>query len=324
LKKLLTIAVPTFNRSAYLERLLAALADATVDLGDAVEIIVSDNASADETPDVLRRLAARLPGVRIVNNAVNIGAEANVQQCFDLAVGEYVWIIGDDDMPKRGAIPAIVRTLAAEQPDIAYLPSEWVDDAISPDQGALFDESRYSMVDALTFGRRVNVFVTFLSGMIVKKSQDVADVPPMTTGSNLPQLGWILPALKHGRSFLVFRDAPVVATGGNSGGYAVIEVFGINLSAMVARVFGRGSPMHNAIIGRTVISYLPQLVLNIRTGSGGDFVANFPWQKLRREIGRYPGYWGFVVPVGKAPLPIARSVLLSARIVAKLGRMLRG
>lgn len=321
MKNLLTIAVPTFNRSAYLERLLAALADATVDLGDAVEIIVSDNASTDETPDVLRRLASCLPGARIVSNAANIGAEANVQQCFDLAAGKYVWIIGDDDMPKRGALLAIVRTLATEQPDIAYLPSEWVEDAISPDQGARFNESRYAMVNALTFGRRVNVFVTFLSGMIVKKSHAAADVVPMATGSNLPQLGWILPALKHGNSFLMFRDAPVVATGGNSGGYAVVKVFGVNLPVAIEGAFGRGSPMYRAIVGRTVTGYLPQLVWNVRTGSGG-FAAEFPWEALRREIGRFPAFWGLVMPIGRAPLPVARGALLAARALGKLGRML--
>ncbi len=319
MKKLLTIAIPTFNRKDYLERLLMALADETAGLDDEVEIIVSNNASTDNTSDVLRCFATRMPHARIISNATNIGADANVRQCFELAAGEYVWIIGDDDLPKRGAVASIVRVLATEQPDLAYLPSDWVAEAISMDQGARFDASRYDVVDALTFGRRVNVFVTFLSGLIVKAAYDDAEL--MIEGSNLSQLGWVLPALRQGRVFIVFQDAPVVATGGNSGGYAVVKVFGVNLPVAVERAFGRRSPMYRAIIGRTVTGYLPQLVWNVRTGSGA-FSAEFPWAALREKIGRFPAFWGLVMPIGRAPLPVARGVLLAARAVSKLSRML--
>jgi abequosyltransferase len=48
-KPLLTIAIPTYNRAGYLKELLSILADQLKD-EPRVELIISDNASPDETP----------------------------------------------------------------------------------------------------------------------------------------------------------------------------------------------------------------------------------------------------------------------------------
>ncbi|MCS6773581.1 MAG: glycosyltransferase, partial [Thermoflexales bacterium] len=49
---LLTIAIPTYNRSRELDRQLAWAVEAIAGRWQDVELIVSDNASPDETPHV--------------------------------------------------------------------------------------------------------------------------------------------------------------------------------------------------------------------------------------------------------------------------------
>lgn len=317
---LLTIAVPTYNRCSYLERLLSALIEMTQGLEGRVELFVSDNASSDGAEDLLRSLEVRAPHLRWVRNTTNIGVDANISQCFRAATGRFVWIIGDDDMPKPGVVAAMVELLQGRDPDLVYLPSEWLPDVQTPTQGSPVRSTAVVPYDKVAFARHVNVWITFLSGIIVRKSHaDGSDLDALV-GTNLIQLGWVLPALRHGQCLLVCEDRLVLATSGNTGGYAVIKVFGINLSMIVARTFGRNSAVHRAIIGPAVASYLPQLVWNIRTGAGGRFDAVFPWRELRGEIGRYPSYWGLVVPIGRAPRPIARGALLVSRVVAKLRR----
>ncbi len=51
----LSIAIPTYNRARFLDRLLSALDD-QLRLQPGVELIVSDNASPDETPQIVSTL----------------------------------------------------------------------------------------------------------------------------------------------------------------------------------------------------------------------------------------------------------------------------
>ena len=86
-----TIGIPTFNRAELLSIAIeAALSQSYPEL----EIIVSDNASTDETPTVVRQFGDR---VRYVRNESNIGAVANFRKVAELATGEFFSWLQDDD-----------------------------------------------------------------------------------------------------------------------------------------------------------------------------------------------------------------------------------
>jgi glycosyltransferase involved in cell wall biosynthesis len=88
-----SVCLPTYNRSGYLSQTLASvLAQTFTDF----EVIVSDNCSTDSTPDVVG--ARKDPRIRYVRNERNIGLFPNMNQCLELARGEYVCILHDDDV----------------------------------------------------------------------------------------------------------------------------------------------------------------------------------------------------------------------------------
>jgi hypothetical protein len=88
----LTIAIPTLNRANLLGRAIdSALAQTSSD----VEIIVSDNASTDETSAVLERYKGR--GVRIFRQAKTIPASRNGEFLINQAQGEFFLGLSDDD-----------------------------------------------------------------------------------------------------------------------------------------------------------------------------------------------------------------------------------
>ena len=93
-KPLLTIAIPTYNRARYLKELLTVLFDQLRD-EPRVELIISNNATPDETPAVVNEFVKRGLQVRYLCNETNIGPDANFLQCFEQARGKYVWILGD-------------------------------------------------------------------------------------------------------------------------------------------------------------------------------------------------------------------------------------
>jgi glycosyltransferase involved in cell wall biosynthesis len=99
MKKLLTIAIPTYNRAKLLDTQLSWLARAVKGFEDEIQIFVSDNCSTDNTQDVIKKWKEQLSNVTFnsCRNVENIGVMKNIQHCLSSASTKYVWAIGDDD-----------------------------------------------------------------------------------------------------------------------------------------------------------------------------------------------------------------------------------
>ncbi len=118
-RPLLSICIPTFNRADLLGPSLSALCRELATTGDKAEIIVCDNASTDRTPEVLLQFQ-ETPHVRIFRNDSNIGAARNILRLVtELARGEFIWVLGDDDLVIEGAVRRILDCMSAE-PAIDY------------------------------------------------------------------------------------------------------------------------------------------------------------------------------------------------------------
>ena len=89
-----TILIPTYNRSRYLaEAVESALAQTYRNL----EVVVSDNASTDDTASVVGRYT-RDPRFRYYRNAENLGMVGNWQKALrEYCSGEWFIILSDDD-----------------------------------------------------------------------------------------------------------------------------------------------------------------------------------------------------------------------------------
>jgi glycosyltransferase involved in cell wall biosynthesis len=85
--------VPVYNGARWMRRALDAVLAQDY---ENVEIIVSDNASTDESPEILREYSLRRP-MRIIRQETNIGASRNFQALLAEARGEYFfWACCDD------------------------------------------------------------------------------------------------------------------------------------------------------------------------------------------------------------------------------------
>lgn len=89
---LVSVCIPTFNRANFLpEAIDSILAQSFRDC----ELVVSDNASTDETPEVLRRY--RDPRLRLHRNDSNLGLVGNFNRCLQLARAPYFVLCCSDD-----------------------------------------------------------------------------------------------------------------------------------------------------------------------------------------------------------------------------------
>jgi glycosyltransferase involved in cell wall biosynthesis len=93
---------------------------------DNLEIVVADDASTDGSQDILREYAARYPGKFVlVMNERNLGITGNCNAAFFACTGEFIAILGGDDLFLPGKLSAQVEEFEKD-PDVAlcYHPVE--------------------------------------------------------------------------------------------------------------------------------------------------------------------------------------------------------
>lgn len=118
MKAILTIAIPTYNRAvqlqAQLERLLPQLTEETL-------CCVYDNASTDETPQVVKQFAAR--GVAYFRATYSGGFGRNFLRCFEECRTDWLWVLSDDDPISSCAVSDVLRIICNQSCDFVHVSS---------------------------------------------------------------------------------------------------------------------------------------------------------------------------------------------------------
>lgn len=167
----ISIAIPTRERAQYLRSLLATCS-AIKD--DNLEIVVSDNASEDNTREVVESFGdAR---IRYLNTGRRLSMRQNFENVINATTGDYVVMSGDDD----GFLPgqwAYLRTLLEqERPACLSWRSRYYlwPDARQPDGGG-----RIKLHGPHSFGPAYRVPTKQILQSIVEATSSGHDVVPM-------------------------------------------------------------------------------------------------------------------------------------------------
>jgi glycosyltransferase involved in cell wall biosynthesis len=102
----LSITMPTRNRTALFERALGSVIQATASVAEHIEITVSDGSDDDATGKVAERLLATWPGRhRYIWNRPGLALVDNLNRVIELATGQWIQQLHDDDylLPDSGA-----------------------------------------------------------------------------------------------------------------------------------------------------------------------------------------------------------------------------
>ena len=118
-RPILSICISTYNRAAWLAVSLENLRQLIPVFQYDVEIVVCDNASTDNSVEVIKPYLDR-NDFRFYRNKSNVGMLGNLQVTAHNARGRHVWILGDDDLVKRGSIERVLKVLR-EHPDLALV-----------------------------------------------------------------------------------------------------------------------------------------------------------------------------------------------------------
>lgn len=104
-----TVGIPTFNRSSQLARAVASCRAQTY---EPLEIVISDNASTDDTPRKCQEWRDADSRIIVLRQDQNIGREPNFGAVLSAASGEYFIWLSDDDWLDNGYIAACMEAFA--------------------------------------------------------------------------------------------------------------------------------------------------------------------------------------------------------------------
>lgn len=322
---LLTIAIPTYNRAPYLElclrRIKEELDSLNASMRGLVKIYISNNASEDNTDDIIASFLRDYSGpVEVVSHKESIGGELNVTRCYTLAKTPYVWVLGDDDVILPGGLRLVLDVLVKKEVDILYV------NGYSYSKNYL-DEPRRGMgksgvieySNALDFVRRTNVMLTFITALIVRSGVDIESVSEVVDGTRLSQLGWLLQLVRDGKKFAIIDNRVYAAKIGNSGGYGAINVFGNNLTNIANSILKNKPELANAIQNGTIVMWFPTYIMDLRKGDAGYLEENIAID-MKRVFNNNWRYHLFLAPLIALPVTLARIYFVLIRITRKLFR----
>lgn len=300
-----------------LQRLLDEMP--SVEVGK-VEVLVSDNHSTDTTPQVVASIIeAGLP-VRYIRNAVDVGSDANIAQCFNEARGDYVQIMGDDDLYVRGSLARVVALLESNNYGVLCLRPfgyEKNPDAEFPGgAGAVLEFS-----DVGKFLGKVGPLITFISANIINRRMQ-ADVDARDfCGSNLVQVHLVVKAATMAAQNAFVTEYMLACKRNNSGGYDFSEVFVERLGAILDtfRPSGLSDQAIKQFETRMLMSYYPFYLFRQRIAKQGNLCHTY--RRFNKRFGKRPLFRLWVAPTILLPRPLA---LAWGALTIVVGRLING
>ncbi len=103
---LLSICIPTYNRANRLEHALKSVISNTF---NNIEVIVSDNSSNNNTSEIVEKF--KDTRIRYNKNETNIGANFNIIHTVEIARGDYILFLSDEDLINKNGLLVILNVI---------------------------------------------------------------------------------------------------------------------------------------------------------------------------------------------------------------------
>jgi glycosyltransferase involved in cell wall biosynthesis len=112
--KILTVCIPTFNRSDFIKKQLAFFQGQikkNEKIIEQVAFIVADHASTDNTAKFLSQYRENNTFFEYIINPSNLGLTGNIGTLLNASATEYVWFVSDDDELKDGVVEEVIKII---------------------------------------------------------------------------------------------------------------------------------------------------------------------------------------------------------------------
>ena len=109
---LFSVCIPNYNYDKDLGKTISSiLNNRMTDL----EIVIADNASTDNSVDLVKKAQVGIDNIKLKVNLTNVGFAANLERAAGMASGKYMIMLSSDDLMKAGAL-AVYRDILEIHP----------------------------------------------------------------------------------------------------------------------------------------------------------------------------------------------------------------
>jgi len=300
---MLSIAIPTYRRPTYLRQALESIAREVDGISEQVEVVVSDNASGDDTEEISGSISG-LPVAYFCNDD-NLGAAENIILSCERCTGDYVFLLGDDDLVEPGTLERVISVAVWDRPPgVISGPVSHFQDGDKFQTGNLSFRNDLAADQVLSAGgpalEQVFLRATMVSGLTIRRDLLDADGARRHADSLYPQIYLAgSAALGAGVSYL---NKPVVSVRAGpeaewsySGDYMTAGVFGILDELTAGLEWGPG--VRKRITRRRVrATYSP--LYNARKTSIRAYLKTVRGLSSVSQHRRSPIFWAMALAVG--------------------------
>lgn len=167
---LLTIAIPTYNRSNFLRNLLESIKANLQEIRLDVEILIIDNNSTDDTEKIVELFKQFYP-IGYIKNEENGGFNYSLKRIIEKYNGDFLWIIGDDEVLNFNCILQIINFLTKDV-DLLGLNFEYTSNPIKTQTKvpviSLPPVISFEALSSKSY-KRENILNTFISSLIMNR-----------------------------------------------------------------------------------------------------------------------------------------------------------
>lgn len=212
--KLLSICIPTYNRSEVLDETLNKLFSHPEFDANKIEVIVSDNCSTDNTAEVV----SKYPLVRYYCNSENV-KDRNFSIVLGYATGSYIRLFNDTLSFKEGALKTMLNRIETHKAD---------------DCNLFFYENMFLNANCCkeikgkeSFFKTVSFYPTWIANFGVWR-KDFVEINDKDRYADLQfvQVDWSYRVVDNNKKTLIyFEDFVDVITPKKKGGYNVFDTF---------------------------------------------------------------------------------------------------
>ena len=281
-----------------------------------------DNASSDDTERVVGSFLSRGFDLRYTRNDTNIGSDRNIAQCFDLARGRYVLILGDDDVLLDGALEKILRVLReGSYGGVFVRPYGYNADFMREKP---FQLAKRTIVydDASDFLEKTSIYATFVSAIIINKSliRDINATQFVST--NLVHTYLFYRAVLASKTNAYIPEYLIAARRTLDKDYDAVDIFLSNYGSALCycKPWGLDVSAAARILRKMLWYQLPLFMVQLRVMKNARHECQDAYSRIREHFGRDVLFWLCVVPILRLPKMLAvlwgYAVIIVGRIAA--------
>lgn len=124
-QKVLTIVVPSYNTSEFIDKNIPTLLDESI--LDELEVLIINDGSKDDTSAAARKYEEKYPGTVRVVDKENGGHGSVINKGIGLATGEYFKVVDGDDWVDTEGLCRLIQDLKKQDADLVTNPYDKID-----------------------------------------------------------------------------------------------------------------------------------------------------------------------------------------------------